>query len=221
MSAPLCTGTSSITLKAPKGALSYLWNPGSGTADSLIITAPGTYSLTVNNQNGCTTTAVKTISISPNPTVTIISPTLICTGNTATLSVTGAASYLWNTSSTNSAIVVSPTINTTYSVVGTNIEGCKNTASATLSVSACTDIEEFNPYNFSLYPNPANETITIKSNIYEKSPLSIYNTLGAICYKTILNELEEIINVSFLKSGVYFIKIETNKGTLNQKFIKE
>lgn len=221
MSAPLCTGTSSITLKAPKGAWSYLWNPGGSTADSIVVSTPGgTYSLTVTNMP-CSGTTVKTISVSPLPSVSINSPSLICSGNTTTLTANGASTYTWSTSMITSSISVTPSVTTSYSVTGQNSAGCKNTASTTLSVSACTGIEELNLYNFSLYPNPANETISIKSNINEKSHLSIYNSLGVLCYETILNEPEVTINVLSLKSGVYFIKIETNKGLLNQKFVKE
>ncbi|HRD39497.1 MAG TPA: T9SS type A sorting domain-containing protein, partial [Bacteroidia bacterium] len=211
----------SIVLRGPKGATSYSWSPSGSTADSLIITGAGTYSLTINNYWGCSGTAVKTISISPNPVVTISSPSLLCTGNSATISASGATSYTWSNGVNSLYTVVNPTISTNYTVTGQNSSGCKSSAAVTLSVSTCTGIEELNTYDFRIYPNPANESITIRSTINEKFLLSIYTALGNKCLETNLNGSETNINISGLTAGIYFIRIQTSKGEINRKLIKE
>ncbi len=62
----------------------------------------------------------------------------ICAGSSVTLTAnsSGATNYLWNTSATSSAIVVSPSVTTIYTVSATNtVTGCSYTAAITQSVS--------------------------------------------------------------------------------------
>jgi len=67
--------------------------------------------------------------------VAIISPdATICQGTNTTLSVSGGSYYSWNNGSTNSSIVVSPSSNTTYSVVVSN-SSCSDTAFTSVSIN--------------------------------------------------------------------------------------
>ena len=74
---------------------------------------------------------------------------------------------------------------------------------------------------FTLYPNPASDSITIKSkNDAEVTSISIYTTLGQMV-KTVANQSQDItINVSELNIGTYLLSIETDTGKSTQKFIK-
>ncbi|HQQ93501.1 MAG TPA: T9SS type A sorting domain-containing protein [Bacteroidia bacterium] len=59
------------------------------------------------------------------PTLSITgSNGVVCSGSTVTLTASGSTSYTWNTGATTPVIVVSPTANTTYSVVGTTTAVC-------------------------------------------------------------------------------------------------
>jgi hypothetical protein len=73
---------------------------------------------------------------------------------------------------------------------------------------------------FTLSPVPAknNLTITNKQNIAITSA-NIYNTLGQLVQ--VNNNPTETIDVSSLKTGSYFIKIISDKGTVSSKFVKE
>ncbi len=73
-------------------------------------------------------------SITVNPLVNIVSPSAICLGNSGILTANGATTYTWNTGSNSNSIVVSPTTTTTYSVIGTNTNGCSSIAIRTLTV---------------------------------------------------------------------------------------
>ena len=102
----------------------------------------------------------------PIPTITTISTsTLICAGETATLSASGASSYIWSTTQATSTIIISPTITTTYVVIGTAANGCINFSLLTQSVSACVGINElsFIASEITIFPNPNNGQFTIKS----------------------------------------------------------
>ncbi|MBL7909874.1 MAG: gliding motility-associated C-terminal domain-containing protein [Bacteroidia bacterium] len=132
----LCAGQSS-TLQA-SGATTYTWNNGANTS-TLLITPSSTSSYTIVGSNsafGCTNTAVYTITVDPLPTLSINGISSICSGKSTTLIVTGADSYFWNTNQTRDTINVSPTINSIYSVKGTNtLTGCSNTASFAITVN--------------------------------------------------------------------------------------
>ncbi len=79
----------------------------------------------------------------PTPTVIATSAT-ICAGSSATLTASGANSYLWSTGATTPSIVVSPTATTTYSVTGTSSAGCSATATGTVTVNGQPQINSIN-----------------------------------------------------------------------------
>lgn len=67
-------------------------------------------------------------------TISATSPSsIVCDGASMTLSGVGASTYTWSTGPISPTISVSPTVATTYSVVGTNSVGCL--ASATISLA--------------------------------------------------------------------------------------
>jgi uncharacterized repeat protein (TIGR01451 family) len=75
---------------------------------------------------------------------------------------------------------------------------------------------------FSLFPNPVENVLNIssKENI-EISSVNIYNTLGQLVLVIPNAQNTKTIDVSSLTSGNYFIKINSDKGTSNTKFIKK
>ena len=126
----ICIGqTATITAN---GANTYVWNTGS--LSNTITDAPSanTSYTVLGSSSNCTNSAIANVSVTPLPAVTVNSST-ICSGQTATLTANGASAYLWNTGATGSALVISPTVNTSFSVVGTNA-GCSNTVSTIVNV---------------------------------------------------------------------------------------
>jgi hypothetical protein len=67
-----------------------------------------------------------------------IAQAYMCIGGSATLSASGQQSYTWSTSSNASSVIVSPTVNTTYSVSGTSSVGCPATGIITVTVNTST-----------------------------------------------------------------------------------
>ena len=73
---------------------------------------------------------------------------------------------------------------------------------------------------FSLSPVPAKNVLTITTKqAIEINSISIYNTLGQLVQ--VITNPNETIDVSGLKTGSYFIKIVSEKGTAIGKFVKE
>jgi uncharacterized delta-60 repeat protein len=75
---------------------------------------------------------------------------------------------------------------------------------------------------FTLYPNPtkADLNITAKEAINVKS-ISVYNTLGQLVLVVANADKVSKIDVSGLTSGNYFVKINSDKGNSNARFVKE
>ncbi len=70
----------------------------------------------------------------------------------------------------------------------------------------------------SVFPNPASETLNVGCS-YKIQSYAVLNSLGQelISEKANANTLN--INLAGLKSGVYFIKIHTSKGTATKRFV--
>lgn len=201
----ICIGNSG-TITA-SGATSYTWNTGSN-ASSIIITPTTATTYTVAGTSGsCSGTNTISISVSPNPTIAASSSSaLICLGNSATLSVTGANSYNWNPGLlTGSSVVVSPTSNTTYTVVGSNSAGCTHTQTLALVVSACTGLNEVQSQITSIviFPNPNNGDFTI--SVPEIGNYTIVNSIGQVVETIEVKENSQIISVTSLADGIYYV----------------
>ncbi len=71
---------------------------------------------------------------------------------------------------------------------------------------------------FNIYPNPAtNGYLYINSKIMGPKSISVFDVLGKQVFKTILNG--EKMDISFLKSGMYIVKIEQAKNFTAKKLI--
>lgn len=115
----------------------WLWNFGDGTTSTQqnpvhTYSALGTYSVTL--VISCPKDSITLPVIVSNSSLPSSTSTTICSGATATLTAGGGISYSWNTGATTSSINVSPTSNTTYSVIVDN-GGCKDTIPMNVVVS--------------------------------------------------------------------------------------
>lgn len=111
------------------GGVSYLWSTGETTATIVVDTA-GLYSVTATTLSGCTGTANKQVQALSPLEISIAGPLALCSGGGVNLEAMGAEAYLWSTGDTT-ATIVADTVGT-YSVVGTDANGCTATASVTL-----------------------------------------------------------------------------------------
>ena len=120
---------------------------------------------------------------------------------------------------TKSNLVVGDTFSNSSSIYfDYNFPIVTNTATTTIQVLAVQDFE-FNNY-VTISPNPAKNELNFQTkNEIQLSSLSIYNTMGQLVL--VITEPDNSIDVASLKTGSYFIKIISDKGTSSSKFIKE
>lgn len=131
----VCAGTS-VTLSG-MGASTYTWTGGVTDAVAFTPTGTATYTVTGTDVNGCMNTATATITVNPLPTVMAMSDdadNAICDGASVTLSGMGATSYSW-TGGVSDGVAFTPTGTATYTVTGTDANGCMNTATTTITVN--------------------------------------------------------------------------------------
>jgi hypothetical protein len=83
-----------------------------------------------------------------------------------------------------------------------------------------TDIKELNTTNFSVYPNPANEVITIKTD-YAQLPLkaTIINSIGELVKTELISSPTQLINIEKLPAGIYNLQLENKQGVNSKKII--
>ncbi|MFZ9028029.1 MAG: S8 family serine peptidase [Crocinitomicaceae bacterium] len=134
--ASVCIGNS-LTITA-SGASAYVWDNGAGSSASVTVapTTNTTYTVTGTDANGCQGQAQVSVVVNQLPVVTTNADFAICFGASGTLSALGASTYTWdNGAGTGPNVSVSPISTTTYTVIGTDFNGCQNTSSVTVSIN--------------------------------------------------------------------------------------
>ncbi len=136
-SSPICAGgTVNLTVS---GADTYSWS--TGASGSTIAPAPAvstTYTAVGTlTASGCFAMATKVVTVNPNPVISISSPSAICSGNSLSLTASGASTYTWNTGATTASISATPTANITYTASGTNtVTGCVGNTTKSITVNS-------------------------------------------------------------------------------------
>jgi len=133
-----CPATT-ITVGADQLYAQYLWSDGT-TGPTLTTNTPGPISVNVTDINGCTGTANAVLNMWPNPVLNVapIDPA-ICPGASVQITANGAQSYVWSPGNSldnpnNNVVNATPTFTTTYSIVGTDVNGCIDSIINTVTV---------------------------------------------------------------------------------------
>ena len=215
-SGAICAGQSFTMV--PSGANTYTYSGGSAV---VMPSADASYTVTGTDANGCENTAVSTITVNALPSLmTMTTNTLLCTGETATLSVMGASTYTWSTTENTPDIVVTPTVQTTYTVDGTDANGCMNTTTITQDVSLCTGVAGLtNNTAVNVYPNPNNGLFVIE--LTTTSKVTVTNALGQVVIAETFDAGKHDVNIHHEATGVYFVKVIENNKQQIIKMVKE
>jgi len=158
------------------------------------------------------------------PTMSLTtSNTVLCIGQSSTLTANGASTYTWTSFTPTQSIVVSPSTNTNYTVIGTNSIGCIASAVITQSVSTCTGINNNNSVKIvnKVYPVPASDILNVElENVNENSNLTvnIYSVEGRNVFSEKFDNTNKLtVDVSNLATGMYVLEIvsDNSKSTKN------
>ena len=130
----ICQGTA-LYLNAT-GGVNYTWTPGnlSGSSVTLNPNAPTSIVVFGDNSFGCTASTSTFVITTPSPTITIVpSSNLICSGQSVTLTASGATNYNWSGGATTATAVETPATSGVITVTGT-ANGCAGTETVQVDV---------------------------------------------------------------------------------------
>ena len=133
------TGTATANPTGGTPGYTYSWSPSGGTGITASNLTAGTYTVTVTDLNGCTTTANTTVNTTNGPSISVSnSSDVSCFGDndgSATVSGsggTGALTYNWTPGNLSGAAQNALTAGT-YTVTVTDGGGCTNSTTVTIN----------------------------------------------------------------------------------------
>jgi hypothetical protein len=229
-SSNLCSGSSLTINVLGSNTNIYLWSTGD-TSPSIVVspTVNTTYSLLVTNSYSCQINLTLPITVKSRPQFTAqASNSVICIGETATLSASGTSlvSYAWvsnNVSINGQQAYVAPFTNTTYSITVTDVNGCSNTNTIGITVLFCAGIATNKDLvnELKIVPNPNNGLFSlVTGNVLDKT-ITIMNATGKVVRNFMSKEETVKINLQELSNGVYYLKLNSSELNTAVKVVKE
>ncbi|MFZ7144934.1 MAG: CotH kinase family protein [Bacteroidota bacterium] len=208
-------GSASVIASGGTGSLTYLWNPGSQTTNSISGLTPGTYSVAVRDSFGCTVNQSVTLTNPPLLTASTSSTTSICTSATGSAQVsasggTGTYSYLWQPNGQTTASI-NNIIAGNYSVTVTDQRGCTVNPSVIVNSASGMTVNVANLSNVSCFGG-TNGAATV-SVTGAKLPMTFeWSPIGGTDS-----------SATNLPAGVYSVEINDDNGctTIQQITIQE
>ncbi len=132
----ICSGEAVILTGG--GASTYVWDNSVTDGTAINPTATTTYTVEGTDANGCKDSETVAITVNSLPSVTAISDATantICSGEAVILTGGGASTYVWDNSVTDGT-AINPTATTTYTVEGTDANGCKDSETVAITVNS-------------------------------------------------------------------------------------
>jgi hypothetical protein len=141
-----------------------VWS-SSSTANSITVSANGTYTVTHTDANGCTSPASAPVTVTVNPTpaapiITASGPTSFCSGGSVVLTSNQPMGNSWSNSSMNQSITISSS--GVYSVIYIDGNGCASPSSSPVSVTVFANpaAPSISPSGPTTFCNGSNVTLT-------------------------------------------------------------
>ena len=228
-----CQG-GNVLLTATHTGTSLQWkkngvNIAGATAITYLASAAGNY--TCQTTSICNTATSNTIAVAinknPKAQITAGGPTTFCAGGSVTLTETpvGGSTYQWYK---GASALAGATTNVYVATTAGNYK-CRVTKTATscyknsnaIGVSVTCKEGEIIKNELNIYPNPANNFITIETDFSTEKTIYITDALGQIVKTITTSENNITIDLQSIASGFYFIKMEDGINSVTQKFVKQ
>ncbi|MBI3509359.1 MAG: gliding motility-associated C-terminal domain-containing protein [Bacteroidetes bacterium] len=132
------TGSATVTPSGGNGPYTYSWSPSGGTNATANNLSAGSYTCTLTDANGCTSTDSVTLTEPPLLTASLTSVDILCNGgNSGSATVTAAGGnpayiYSWSPSGGNAASANNLSAQS-YTCTLTDANGCSTTSSVTIT----------------------------------------------------------------------------------------
>jgi hypothetical protein len=226
----ICNGETA-QLMVSGTASSYTWNTGAQTQNiSVNPSASTSYTVRAENSAGCIAEASQMIVVLQNPLIGASSSASVqmCEGESQVLSGSGAGpngTYSWAANTlfiVGQNAVISPTVTTTYTLTGTDANGCSNKITFTQVVDPCVGINEITTTlsGVKLYPNPNSGYFTVDLNNGLNNTVEVTDLTGRVIVSNSSKDDRININISTLVNGIYYVKIQSNNAVEVIKVVK-
>lgn len=191
-----------------------LWSTGE-TSQTITVDTTGEYSVNITDNHGCKGNTSILIYSWVLPDLSISNDTTVSLGEDVPLWVTGALTYDWQPTTyldaptSDMPTSINPNGTITYTVLGTDANGCRSQASVTINVETDYNLKPVNLFT----PNGdgSNDRFYV-GNIesYSDCKLSIYNRWGLQVYSSnaYQNDWKGTFNNDPLPDGTYYYVIE-------------
>lgn len=221
---PICFGASNgeikTTISGGKAPYSISWSNGKTGTDNLGIPA-GTYTMTVTDANGCSSTKQYILVDPAQRTVDLGADVTLCLGDTQTYNLKiddAGATYEWkdqngNIISTSSTVTLSAA--GTYSVLITDSKGC----TATDSIKIKNSSEVLNP-QFMLTTHAYSEATVVLVNTSPTKPQVVEWVIPANNNIQVISKTDDYLELKFLTTGSYEIGLKGIQGECVKTFYK-
>lgn len=189
-----CEGQS-ILLDASPGYKRYRWSNGQ-TSETIVVTQPGLFWVEAEDSSGCWGISDSLpVVVNPNPKVTIEGPEVVCGTMPVTLTASSIANdvLLWKWSTGETTPSISNVSSGSYSVVGTTVNGCVDTAWKTVTISDAL-VATVTNVNFGNVATGSPATSTVQVENLGTTDISVIEVLMPANI-TISNALPEYITV--------------------------
>lgn len=213
------TGSATVGVTGGTGPYTYDWSndgPDNPDNDAATVTGigAGTYTVTVTDANGCTTTAQVSIASSLPPTVVITASTnATCSSpGSATASVsggTGPYTYLWSDMETTQTAV--NLFAGTYTVTVTDAAQCTATASVTIgSTNNGISIGDYVWYDDDQdgfqHPTETHGVDGVTVTLMKAGPDGLFNTSDDVAIASTTTDINGIYHFNCVVPGTYVLK---------------
>jgi hypothetical protein len=118
----------------------------------------------------------------------------------------------------NPSVAGAGTHNAIYTYTDNN--GCSNSDTLVMTVDLCTGITENTSSTFTIFPNPANNNITVSWSTADVKTLTLRDAAGRVVRTYNVNGTHAQLSLEGLASGVYFLSVG-NCITCVQKIVKQ
>ena len=134
----ICAGET-IILNAT-GGTNFVWSVSGQNGDTISPSSTGYLHVTGTDMNGCSSSDSLSVTVNSLPIVLAGSDQSVCPGTSVTLTASGAHTYAWDNGVIN-LVSFTPAATNTYTVTGTDVNGCSNVDSVVVTIFDVEDIQ--------------------------------------------------------------------------------
>jgi hypothetical protein len=211
-------GVIDLSVTGGVGVNSFDWSNNANSEDVFSLEA-GTYSVVVEDNNGCTTSGAYIVSEPLEPLI-INAVVVHTTSNSGQIdaTITGGTSpytYSWSNGSTTPDLTdLSPG---TYTLTITDANDCVTSASYTVeNVSSIAENDD--QFTLQLYPNPTMDILNISANKGTIQYLEVIDLFGKTIEFQSIDDTHFEYNTSMLNQGTYFMKVMLSGALIQERF---